>query len=606
MKIEDQITAAALAAVKELYGAEIPAQMIQLQKTKANFEGNLTLVTFPLLKTSRKSPETTAQEIGEYLKANCKAIADFNVVKGFLNLVIAPAAWIGLLNDIHADEKFGEQQVTADSPLAMVEYSSPNTNKPLHLGHVRNNLLGWSLSKIMEANGYKVVKTNIVNDRGIHICKSMLAWQKWGNGITPEQAGKKGDHLIGDFYVLFDKHYRAEVAELTAKFREEGLDDEAAKAKAEQESPLMKEAHEMLVKWEANDPEVRALWEKMNSWVYAGFDETYKALGVGFDKIYYESNTYLEGKKKVEEGLAKGLFVRKDDNSVWADLTNEGLDQKLLLRSDGTSVYMTQDIGTAEMRFKDYPIDKMIYVVGNEQNYHFQVLSILLDRLGFKWGKDLVHFSYGMVELPNGKMKSREGTVVDADDLIASMIQNARALSEDKVNKLEDITEAEKNEIARIVGLGALKYFILKVDARKNMLFNPEESIDFNGNTGPFIQYTYARIRSILRKAAAQGIAIPTAVADNAPMNEKEIALIQKMNDFGAAVAQAGVDYSPSGIANYCYELTKEFNQFYHDYSILNADTEDEKTTRLVLAQNVAKVIKNGMELLGIEVPERM
>ena len=606
MKIEDQIIAAALAAVKELYGAEIPAQMIQLQKTKANFEGNLTLVTFPLLKTSRKSPETTAQEIGEYLKANCKAIADFNVVKGFLNLVIAPAAWIGLLNDIHANDKFGEQQVTADSPLAMVEYSSPNTNKPLHLGHVRNNLLGWSLSKIMEANGYKVVKTNIVNDRGIHICKSMLAWQKWGNGITPEQAGKKGDHLIGDFYVLFDKHYRAEVAELTAKFREEGLDDEAAKAKAEQESPLMKEAHEMLVKWEANDPEVRALWEKMNSWVYAGFDETYKALGVGFDKIYYESNTYLEGKKKVEEGLAKGLFVRKDDNSVWADLTNEGLDQKLLLRSDGTSVYMTQDIGTAEMRFKDYPIDKMIYVVGNEQNYHFQVLSILLDRLGFKWGKDLVHFSYGMVELPNGKMKSREGTVVDADDLIASMIQNARALSEDKVNKLEDITEAEKNEIARIVGLGALKYFILKVDARKNMLFNPEESIDFNGNTGPFIQYTYARIRSILRKAAAQGIAIPTAVADNAPMNEKEIALIQKMNDFGAAVAQAGVDYSPSGIANYCYELTKEFNQFYHDYSILNADTEDEKTTRLVLAQNVAKVIKNGMELLGIEVPERM
>ena len=606
MKIEDQIIAAALAAVKELYDAEIPAQMIQLQKTKANFEGNLTLVTFPLLKTSRKSPETTAQEIGEYLKANCKAIADFNVVKGFLNLVIAPAAWIGLLNDIHADEKFGEQQVTADSPLAMVEYSSPNTNKPLHLGHVRNNLLGWSLSKIMEANGYKVVKTNIVNDRGIHICKSMLAWQKWGNGITPEQAGKKVDHLIGDFYVLFDKHYRAEVAELTAKFREEGLNDEAAKAKAEQESPLMKEAHEMLVKWEANDPEVRALWEKMNNWVYAGFDETYKALGVGFDKIYYESKTYLEGKKKVEEGLAKGLFVRKDDNSVWADLTNEGLDQKILLRSDGTSVYMTQDIGTAEMRFKDYPIDKMIYVVGNEQNYHFQVLSILLDRLGFKWGKDLVHFSYGMVELPNGKMKSREGTVVDADDLIASMIQNARTLSEDKVNKLEDITEAEKNEIARIVGLGALKYFILKVDARKNMLFNPEESIDFNGNTGPFIQYTYARIRSILRKAAAQGIAIPTAVADNAPINEKEIALIQKMNDFGAAVAQAGVDYSPSGIANYCYELTKEFNQFYHDYSILNADTEDEKTTRLVLAQNVAKVIKNGMELLGIEVPERM
>lgn len=606
MKIEEQITTAALAAVKELYGADVPTQMIQLQKTKANFEGNLTLVTFPLLKTSRKNPEETAKEIGAYLKDNCNAISDYNVVKGFLNLVIAPAAWIGLLNDIHANEKFGEKQVTADSPLAMVEYSSPNTNKPLHLGHVRNNLLGWSLSKIMEANGYKVVKTNIVNDRGIHICKSMLAWQKWGNGITPEQAGKKGDHLIGDFYVAFDKHYREELAILTAQFQQEGLDEEAAKAKAEQESPLMKEAHDMLVKWEANDPEVRALWKMMNDWVYAGFDETYKALGVGFDKIYYESNTYLEGKKKVEEGLAKGLFIRKEDNSVWADLTSEGLDQKLLLRSDGTSVYMTQDIGTAEMRFKDYPIDKMIYVVGNEQNYHFQVLSILLDRLGFKWGKDLVHFSYGMVELPNGKMKSREGTVVDADDLVASMIQNARTLSEDKVNKLEDITEEEKNNIARIVGMGALKYFILKVDARKNMLFNPEESIDFNGNTGPFIQYTYARIRSILRKANAQGINIPASVEDNAPLNEKEIALIQKMNDFGAAVAQAGVDYSPSGIANYCYELTKEFNQFYHDYSILNADTEAEKTTRLVLAQNVAKVIKNGMELLGIEVPERM
>lgn len=606
MKIEEQITTAALAAVKELYGADVPTQMIQLQKTKANFEGNLTLVTFPLLKTSRKNPEETAKEIGAYLKDNCNAISDYNVVKGFLNLVIAPAAWIGLLNDIHANEKFGEKQVTADSPLVMVEYSSPNTNKPLHLGHVRNNLLGWSLSKIMEANGYKVVKTNIVNDRGIHICKSMLAWQKWGNGITPEQAGKKGDHLIGDFYVAFDKHYREELATLTAQFQQEGLDEEAAKAKAEQESPLMKEAHDMLVKWEANDPEVRALWKMMNDWVYAGFDETYKALGVGFDKIYYESNTYLEGKKKVEEGLAKGLFIRKEDNSVWADLTNEGLDQKLLLRSDGTSVYMTQDIGTADMRFKDYPIDKMIYVVGNEQNYHFQVLSILLDRLGFKWGKGLVHFSYGMVELPNGKMKSREGTVVDADDLVASMIQNARTLSEDKVNKLEDITEEEKNNIARIVGMGALKYFILKVDARKNMLFNPEESIDFNGNTGPFIQYTYARIRSILRKANAQGINIPASVEDNAPLNEKEIALIQKMNDFGAAVAQAGVDYSPSGIANYCYELTKEFNQFYHDYSILNADTEAEKTTRLVLAHNVAKVIKNGMELLGIEVPERM
>lgn len=606
MKIEEQITTAALAAVKELYGAEVPAQMIQLQKTRTDFEGNLTLVAFPLLKTSRKKPEDTAQEMGAYLKAHCKAVADFNVVKGFLNLVIAPAAWVGLLNDINADEKFGEKRATTDSPLVMVEYSSPNTNKPLHLGHVRNNLLGWSLVQIMEANGYKVVKTNIVNDRGIHICKSMLAWQKWGNGITPEQAGKKGDHLIGDFYVAFDKHYREEVKELMAKFTAEGMDDEAAKARAEKEAPLMKEAHAMLVKWEAGDPEVRALWEKMNNWVYAGFDETYKALGVGFDKIYYESNTYLEGKKKVEEGLKKGLFIRKADNSVWADLTSEGLDQKLLLRSDGTSVYMTQDIGTAEMRFKDFPIDKMIYVVGNEQNYHFQVLSILLDRLGFKWGKDLVHFSYGMVELPNGKMKSREGTVVDADDLVASMIENAKSLSEDKVNKLEGITEEEKNEIARIVGMGALKYFILKVDARKNMLFNPEESIDFNGNTGPFIQYTYARIRSILRKATQQNIVIPATLSDDAPLNEKEVALIQKMNDFGAAVAQAGIDYSPSGIANYCYELTKEFNQFYHDYSILNAEREEEKTTRLVLAQNVAKIIKNGMALLGIEVPERM
>ena len=606
MKIEAQITAAALAAVKELYGVEVPEKMIQLQKTRSDFEGNLTLVTFPLLKTSHKKPEDTAQEIGEYLKKNCKAIADFNVVKGFLNLVIAQAAWVGLLNDINANEKFGEKSVTENSPLVMIEYSSPNTNKPLHLGHVRNNLLGWSLAQIMEANGNKVVKTNIVNDRGIHICKSMLAWLKWGNGITPEKAGKKGDHLIGDFYVLFDKHFKEECKQLQEQYEKEGMTPDDAKAKAEQEAPLIKEAHEMLVKWEHNDPEVRALWEKMNSWVYAGFDETYKALGVGFDKIYYESNTYLVGKKKVEEGLAKGLFIRKEDNSVWADLTNEGLDQKLLLRKDGTSVYMTQDIGTAEMRFNDYPIDKMIYVVGNEQNYHFQVLSILLDRLGFKWGKDLVHFSYGMVELPNGKMKSREGTVVDADDLVASMIENAKTLSEDKVNKLEGITEDEKNEIARIVGKGALKYFILKVDARKNMLFNPEESIDFNGNTGPFIQYTYARIRSILRKAEAQSIALPASLADDAPLNEKEIALIQKLNDFGAAVAQAGIDYSPSGIANYCYELTKEFNQFYHDYSILNADTEAEKITRLVLAKNVAKVIKNGMALLGIEVPERM
>ena len=606
MKIEEQITVAALAAVKELYGTEVPEKMIQLQKTRSDFEGNLTLVTFPLLKTSHKKPEDTAQDLGEYLKKNCKAVADFNVVKGFLNLVIAQAAWTGLLNDINADEKFGEKRVTDESPLVMIEYSSPNTNKPLHLGHVRNNLLGWSLAQIMEANGNKVVKTNIVNDRGIHICKSMLAWQKWGNGITPEQAGKKGDHLIGDFYVLFDKHYKEECKQLQEQYEKEGLTAEEAKEKAEHEAPLIKEAHDMLVKWEANDPEIRALWEKMNNWVYAGFDETYNALGVGFDKIYYESNTYLVGKKKVEEGLAKGLFIRKEDNSVWADLTDEGLDQKLLLRKDGTSVYMTQDIGTAEMRFNDYPIDKMIYVVGNEQNYHFQVLSILLDRLGFKWGKDLVHFSYGMVELPNGKMKSREGTVVDADDLVASMIENAKSLSEDKVNKLEGITEEEKNEIARIVGMGALKYFILKVDARKNMLFNPEESIDFNGNTGPFIQYTYARIRSILRKAEAQNITLPASLNDDAPLNEKEIALIQKLNDFGAAVAQAGIDYSPSGIANYCYELTKEFNQFYHDYSILNADTEAEKITRLMIAKNVAKVIKNGMALLGIEVPERM
>ena len=606
MKIEAQITIAALAAVKELYGTEVPEKMIQLQKTRSDFEGNLTLVTFPLLKTSHKKPEDTAQDIGEYLKKNCKAVADFNVVKGFLNLVIAQAAWTGLLNDINADEKFGEKPVTEESPLVMIEYSSPNTNKPLHLGHVRNNLLGWSLAQIMEANGNKVIKTNIVNDRGIHICKSMLAWQKWGNGITPEKAGKKGDHLIGDFYVLFDKHFKEECQQLQKQYEEAGMTADEAKEKAEHEAPLIKEAHDMLVKWENNDPEIRGLWEMMNNWVYAGFDETYKALGVGFDKIYYESNTYLVGKKKVEEGLAKGLFIRKDDNSVWADLTDEGLDQKLLLRKDGTSVYMTQDIGTAEMRFNDFPIDKMIYVVGNEQNYHFQVLSILLDRLGFKWGKDLVHFSYGMVELPNGKMKSREGTVVDADDLVASMIVNAKTLSEDKVNKLEGITEEEKDEIARIVGLGALKYFILKVDARKNMLFNPEESIDFNGNTGPFIQYTYARIRSILRKSEAQNITLPTSLSDDAPLNEKEKALIQKLNDFSVAVAQAGVDYSPSGIANYCYELTKEFNQFYHDYSILNADTEAERITRLMIAKNVAKVIKNGMALLGIEVPERM
>ena len=605
MTIEQQIINAAQAAVKELYGQEVPEKMVQLQKTKKEFEGNLTLVVFPFLKISRKKPDETAREIGEYIKQNCEAIADFNAVGGFLNLVIDKKAWLALLNEMNLNEKFGEKPVTEASPLVMIEYSSPNTNKPLHLGHVRNNLLGWSLAQIMEANGNRVVKTNIVNDRGIHICKSMLAWLKFGNGETPETSGKKGDHLIGDYYVAFDKHYRAEVAELKAKFVAEGMDEEQAEKKAKEESPLIKEAHEMLVKWEQNDPEVRALWKKMNDWVYAGFDETYKALGVGFDKIYYESNTYLVGKKKVEEGLAKGLFFRKDDNSVWADLTDEGLDQKLLLRSDGTSVYMTQDIGTAEMRFNDFPIDKMIYVVGNEQNYHFQVLSILLDRLGFKWGKELVHFSYGMVELPNGKMKSREGTVVDADDLIAAMVADAKQTSEE-LGKFKDMSEEERNEIARIVGLGALKYFILKVDARKNMLFNPEESIDFNGNTGPFIQYTYARIRSILRKAQAEGINIPATLAGTMPLNEKEIELIQKLNEFGAAVEQAGKDYSPSGIANYCYELTKAFNQFYHDYSILGADTEEEKVVRLVLAQNVGKTLKNGMALLGIEVPERM
>lgn len=605
MNIESQITQTAIEAVKQLYGQEVSADSLQPQKTKSNFQGNLTLVVFPLLKVSKKKPEETAEEIGAYLKEHCNAVADYNVVKGFLNLTISTEAWIGLLNDINAQPHFGEKQPTADSPLVMVEYSSPNTNKPLHLGHVRNNLLGWSLSKIMEANGNKVIKTNIVNDRGIHICKSMLAWLKWGNGETPESSGKKGDHLIGDYYVAFDKHYREECAQLKAQYMAQGMEEEKAEEKAKAEAPLIKEAHEMLVKWEQGDPEVRALWQRMNEWVYAGFDETYKALGVSFDKIYYESNTYLEGKKKVEEGLAKGLFFRKEDNSVWADLTGEGLDQKLLLRSDGTSVYMTQDIGTADMRFRDFPIDKMIYVVGNEQNYHFQVLSILLDRLGFKWGKDLVHFSYGMVELPNGKMKSREGTVVDADDLIAAMIAEARQTS-DELGKFKDMSEEEKQEIARIVGMGALKYFILKVDARKNMLFNPEESIDFNGNTGPFIQYTYARIRSVMRKAEADGLQIPAALPANAPLNEKEINLIQKLNDYGAAVAQAGQDYSPSGIANYCYELTKEFNQFYHDYSILNAESQEEKITRLVLANNVGKVIKNGMALLGIEVPERM
>jgi arginyl-tRNA synthetase len=596
MKIEQQIQQAAMAAVKALYGQEVPEKMVQLQKTRSEFEGSLTLVVFPFVKMARKSPEQTGQEIGQYLVDNCEAVSKFNVVKGFLNLSIADAAWLNLLADIDKDDHYGEKTASEASPLVMIEYSSPNTNKPLHLGHVRNNLLGWSLAQIMEANGNKVVKTNIVNDRGIHICKSMLAWLKYGNGETPETSGKKGDHLIGDYYVAFDKHYREEIKELVAQ----GMDEE----KAKQEAPLIKEAHEMLVKWEQNDPEVRALWEKMNNWVYAGFDETYKKMGVGFDKIYYESQTYLKGKAKVEEGLAKGLFERHEDNSVWADLTNEGLDQKLLLRSDGTSVYMTQDIGTAEMRFKDYPIDKMIYVVGNEQNYHFQVLSILLDRLGFKWGKELVHFSYGMVELPNGKMKSREGTVVDADDLMELMVEDAYKTSME-LGKFDDMTEEERREIARIVGMGALKYFILKVDARKNMLFNPEESIDFNGNTGPFIQYTYARIRSILRKAEGAE-ANSTLCTLNSELSDKEVELIQKMSEYGAAVEQAGKDYSPSGIANYCYELTKVFNQFYHDFSILNEPDEQKKAIRLALAKNVAKIIKNAMALLGIEVPERM
>ena len=593
MNIEALISKAAGEAVKALYGMDANEKMLQLQKTRSEFEGNLTLVVFPFVKAAKKSPEQTAQEIGEYLQQNCSAVEKFNVVKGFLNLSVGDGAWTELLSAIDKDDNFGMKKATEDSPLVMIEYSSPNTNKPLHLGHVRNNLLGWSLAQIMEANGNKVVKTNIVNDRGIHICKSMLAWLKWGNGETPESSGKKGDHLIGDYYVAFDKHYRDEIKELVAQ----GMDEE----KAKQEAPLIKEAHEMLVKWEQNDPEVRALWEKMNSWVYAGFDETYKKMGVSFDKIYYESQTYLKGKAKVEEGLAKGLFERHEDNSVWADLTNEGLDKKLLLRSDGTSVYMTQDIGTAEMRFQDFPIDKMIYVVGNEQNYHFQVLSILLDRLGFKWGKELTHFSYGMVELPNGKMKSREGTVVDADDLMQLMVEDAYKTSME-LGKFDDMTEEERREIARIVGMGALKYFILKVDARKNMLFNPEESIDFNGNTGPFIQYTYARIRSILRKAGNE----VQSSTFNIQLNEKEVELIQKMNEFGAAVEQAGKDYSPSGIANYCYELTKVFNQFYHDYSILNEPDEQKKLFRLVLAKNVAKIIKNAMSLLGIEVPERM
>ena len=605
MKIEDKLVASVISGLKALYGQEVPEKMVQMQKTKKEFEGHLTLVVFPFLKMSKKGPEQTAQEIGEYLKANDPAVAAFNVIKGFLNLTIASATWIELLNEIQADEQYGLVQVTDASPLVMIEYSSPNTNKPLHLGHVRNNLLGNALANIVAANGNKVVKTNIVNDRGIHICKSMLAWKKYGNGETPETSGKKGDHLVGDYYVSFDKHYKAEVKELMAKFTAQGMNGDEAKAKAEAESPLMQEAREMLVKWEAGDPEVRGLWEMMNNWVYAGFDETYKKMGVSFDKIYYESNTYLEGKEKVMEGLEKGFFYKKEDGSVWADLTAEGLDHKLLLRGDGTSVYMTQDIGTAKLRFADYPINKMIYVVGNEQNYHFQVLSILLDKLGFEWGKSLVHFSYGMVELPEGKMKSREGTVVDADDLMEEMIATAKETSQE-LGKLDGLTQEEADDIARIVGLGALKYFILKVDARKNMTFNPKESIDFNGNTGPFIQYTYARIQSVLRKAAESGIVIPEQIPAGIELSEKEEGLIQMVADFAAVVKQAGEDYSPSIIANYTYDLVKEYNQFYHDYSILREENEAVKVFRIALSANVAKVVRLGMNLLGIEVPSRM
>ena len=605
MKIEDKLVASVISGLKALYGQEVPEKMVQMQKTKKEFEGHLTLVVFPFLKMSKKGPEQTAQEIGEYLKANDPAVAAFNVIKGFLNLTIASATWIELLNEIQADEQYGLMQVTDASPLVMIEYSAPNTNKPLDLGHVRNNLLGNALANIVAANGNKVVKTNIVNDRGIHICKSMLAWKKYGNGETPETSGKKGDHLVGDYYVSFDKHYKAEVKELMAKFTAQGMSGDEAKAKAEAESPLMQEAREMLVKWEAGDPEVRGLWEMMNNWVYAGFDETYKKMGVSFDKIYYESNTYLEGKEKVMEGLEKGFFYKKEDGSVWADLTAEGLDHKLLLRGDGTSVYMTQDIGTAKLRFADYPINKMIYVVGNEQNYHFQVLSILLDKLGFEWGKSLVHFSYGMVELPEGKMKSREGTVVDADDLMEEMIATAKETSQE-LGKLDGLTQEEADDIARIVGLGALKYFILKVDARKNMTFNPKESIDFNGNTGPFIQYTYARIQSVLRKAAESGIVIPEQIPAGIELSEKEEGLIQMVADFAAVVKQAGEDYSPSIIANYTYDLVKEYNQFYHDYSILREENEAVKVFRIALSANVAKVVRLGMNLLGIEVPSRM
>ena len=605
MNLEKQLTEAIVKAVKALYDADITPEQVSLQKTRPDFEGHLTLVTFPLLRISKRKPEDTGEDIALWLVENTDLVATFNIVKGFLNLIIAPKKWIELLNSIHADAHYGLTASTEESPLVMIEYSSPNTNKPLHLGHVRNNLLGWAVAQIAEANGNRVVKTNIVNDRGIHICKSMLAWQKYGNGETPQSSGKKGDHLIGDYYVAFDKHYRAEVAALKAQLLEEGVNSEEAETRAKEEAPLMVEAREMLRKWEQGDPEVRGLWRKMNEWVYAGFDETYKALGVSFDKIYYESDTYLEGKEKVEEGLEKGVFYRRPDGSVWADLTADGLDEKLLLRSDGTSVYMTQDIGTAKLRYQDYPISKMIYVVGNEQNYHFQVLSLLLDKLGFEWGKSLVHFSYGMVELPNGKMKSREGTVVDADDLVEGMIAQARQTM-DEAGKNADMSEEEKQEVARIVGLGALKYFLLKVDARKNMVCNPEESIDFNGNTGPFIQYTYARIRSILRKAQDAGIDLPATLPTGVAISTKEEEIIQQLADFAAVVRAAGEDFSPSAIANYCYDLVKNYNQFYHEFQILREENADVRAFRLVLSQNVAKVVRLGMGLLGIEMPERM
>lgn len=592
MSIDNILAQATADAVKALYGAEVAAESIVPSTTKKEFEGNLTIVVFPFLKASHKRPEDTAQEIGEYLVANCEAVEKFNVIKGFLNITIKPSFWTSVLQSVEATENFGFKPVTDDSRLVMIEYSSPNTNKPLHLGHVRNNLLGFSLAKIMEANGNKVVKTNIVNDRGIHICKSMLAWLKWGNGITPEKAGKKGDHLIGDFYVAFDKHYKEELQQL--------MDGGMTKEEAEANSTLMKEARTMLKKWEDGDEEVRSLWRTMNEWVYAGFDETYARMGVSFDKIYYESNTYLEGKEKVLEGLEKGIFYRKDDKSVWADLTADGLDQKLLLRTDGTSVYMTQDIGTAKLRFQDYPIDQMIYVVGNEQNYHFQVLSLLLDKLGFSWGKDLIHFSYGMVELPNGKMKSREGTVVDADELMDEMIATARKMSE---GRLKGVPEDEMDDVYRIIGLGALKYFILKVDPRKNMLFNPQESIDFNGNTGPFVQYTYARIRSVLRKSDEADAA--TDITAYEP-NEKEIEIIQRIADFPSVVSEAGRTYSPALIANYVFELAKGYNQFYHDYSILKEENGVARAFRLHLSRTVADIIRRGFSLLGVEVPERM